>query len=354
MAANLQIVAADSSANSGTEKFSGWLHPHEKYRVSVGEYTAFHRDGFLVVRNLLSQTEVQHLLDHTEDLMDGKVVVPGVEPPGPGLSRAERAQYYLRIHMLHRVMAIHEQYLLHPRVLDVLEALIGPDVLALQTMLFLKGPGKPGQGYHQDSYYIPTAPDTLIGAWIALDPADTLNGCLWMTMGSQHEPVYPPYPEQGLPPTSLRGPFGNQNLSDITPVAGVSDPDEEKNDLTRVARKYHGREVPVILEPGDVAFFGGHVLHRSLSNVTTDRFRRSFVGHYCNARSYTEWGGGNQAHILARGDTHLPFAKPKFGTPCAALLPPEERRQLSPVGSSMMGGPDGMMGMEPHGDEHSH
>lgn len=42
---------------------------------------------------------------------------------------------------------------MHPRVLDVLEAIIGPDVLALQSMFFLKWPGPRGQGYHQDAYY---------------------------------------------------------------------------------------------------------------------------------------------------------------------------------------------------------
>ena len=67
---------------------------------------------------------------------------------------------YLRIHMLHRQLEIEERYLLHPRVLDVLEALIGPDVMAMQTMYFVKAPGGAGQGYHQDSYYIPTYPDT--------------------------------------------------------------------------------------------------------------------------------------------------------------------------------------------------
>ena len=73
-----------------------------------------------------------------------------------------------------------------------LEALIGPDILALQTMLFLKGPGKPGQGFHQDSYYIPTYPDSLCGAWLAIDDVDEENGCMYFTPGSQHEPIYPP------------------------------------------------------------------------------------------------------------------------------------------------------------------
>jgi phytanoyl-CoA hydroxylase len=40
--------------------------------------------------------------------------------------------------------------------------------------------------------------------------------------------------------------------------------------------------------------------------------------------------------ILARGDTHLPFALPRFGTPCAALRSPAERRQQS-YASTVMG-----------------
>ena len=89
---------------------------------------------------------------------DGGVTMQALEAPPAHLSPAEKAQYFLGIHMLHRKLELHERYLLHPRVLDVLEVIIGPDVLALQTMLFLKPPGKPGQGWHQDSLLHPDAP----------------------------------------------------------------------------------------------------------------------------------------------------------------------------------------------------
>src|SRR5207245_9327899 len=84
-----------------------------------------------------------------------------------------------------------------------------------------------------------------------------------------------------------------------------------------------------VMDPGDVAFFGGHVLHRSWQNRSENRFRRSFVGHYANARSFTRWGSWeglptNDQHILARGSTHLPFGLPRFGTPCAANQPRAE------------------------------
>ncbi len=183
----------------------------EPYRVSVEEYKLFRSQGFLVVPGLVTPEEIAEVRAHTEDLMQGRlpeqqgtvmgardlkadsgVTMQGLEAPPAHLSPNEKAEYFLRIHMLHQKLELHERYLLHPRVLDVLQALIGPDVLALQTMLFLKPPGKPGQGWHQDSYYIPTHPDSLCGAWIAIDDCDELNGTMWMATGSQHEPVYPP------------------------------------------------------------------------------------------------------------------------------------------------------------------
>jgi ectoine hydroxylase-related dioxygenase (phytanoyl-CoA dioxygenase family) len=224
-----------------------------------------------------------------------------------------RLDRLLRIHMLHRRLEIHERFMLHPRVLDVVAALVGPDVLALQTMLFVKRPGSGGQGYHQDSFHIVTRPDTLVGAWIALDRADEENGCLRVTAGSQHEPVYPDVDEHA-------GHGGDRLLADIPSIAGSDDPDERRNELAAVAARYAGREVAAVLDPGDVVFFGGHVLHRSHANSSATRSRRAFVTHYCNARSSVPWDDeplpdgelGNDRHVLARGNTHLPSAEPRF------------------------------------------
>ncbi|HEX5324776.1 MAG TPA: phytanoyl-CoA dioxygenase family protein [Capsulimonadaceae bacterium] len=348
--------------------------------VSVEEYIAFRKNGFLAVRGLVSDEEIQELRQHTDDLMQGRlpqqnrqmaerdpsgdhgVSVQDLEAPPAHLSPEEKAQFFLRIHMLHRKLELHERYLLHSGVLDILEVLIGPDILAMQSMLFLKPAGKPGQGWHQDSYYIPTLPDTLCGAWIAIDDADELNGAMWMAKGSNVEPIYPPCGGYG---------YGDRLIQDIPSVDGVSDTDDEKNDLSRIADKYD--QVLVSARAGDVVFFGGHILHRSKKNFSPDRCRRSFVGHYCNARSFTQWGGDtsdptygatsidqatgmtNGSHILARGDTHLPFARPRFGTPCAALLSPEERRRQSSEAAAMMGDMEsGLMGNKPNGSKRKH
>ena len=91
--------------------------------------------------------------------------------------------------MMHRVDPIIERFMLHPRICDVLEVLIGPDVACLQSMLFFNPPGHGGQGWHQDSAYITAYPDTLIGSWLALDKASMENGCLIVAPGSCVEPV---------------------------------------------------------------------------------------------------------------------------------------------------------------------
>lgn len=323
---------------------------YSKYRVSVEQYRTFHAQGFLVVKELVSAEDVAELNAHVDNLLAGRETIEGARiMAGLGnVSAPKSPEEYMRAHMLHRLSPIHERFLLHPRILDVLEALIGPDVLALQSMLFFKQPGQPGQGYHQDAYYIPTFPDTLCGAWLALTRADVENGCLWFTPGTQHEPIYPD--------SAGHGAALQTNLEDIGTIDNASATDERINGLVRIAVKYPGQEVPVEADPGDVVFFGGHILHRSHTN-RSDRPRRSFVGHYCNARSLVPWNHGehyegdsaNYLHILARGYTHLPFAQPKFGTPCAANQPRPEG-SASAISMAMMGGDDDMMTPTPHAE----
>ena len=317
------------------------------YQVSVAEYVEFHERGVVAVRQLVPADDVAVMNQHVDRVLSGQETLAGARVMNDQRKSPTPGHYdeWWRVHMLHRVSPIHERFLLHPRILDVLEALIGPDVLALQSMLFFKQPGQPGQGYHQDSYYIPTFPDTLCAAWVALSPVTLQNGCVWFTPGSQHEPIYPDPRGQG---SSL-----SSNLNDLGTIDNASNTDLSINGLLRIADKYPGQEVPIEAQPGDVLFFGGHILHRSHSN-RADFPRRSFIGHYCNARSWVPWNHGepyegpaaNYLHVLARGRTHLPFAQPAFGTPCAANHPATEAASAAPA--SMMGSMDGMMGMGEH------
>lgn len=283
----------------------------DRYRVGVDQYVHYQRQGYLKVERLLPAEDVHKLLGWAEKRRQPPAV--SAQSDKAPLEAVFKTQ--TRVHQLHRIDATAEWGLLHPHVLDVLEALIGPDVLALQSMLFFNPPGLGGQGWHQDAYYITTYPDTLIGAWMALDRTNEENGCLWVIPGSHCEPIYPPSHPYGL--IHADGAF-----DDLFEVENVSHLDDEVNTLTKVVRKYPD-PIPVPMEPGDVLFFHGHILHRSYPNRSAARFRRSYVCHYCNARSWVPWNHGepyegdsaNYLHILARGNTHLPYASPKFGTP---------------------------------------
>lgn len=314
----------------------------ERFTVSVGQYAEYHRNGYLILNGLLEQQDIARLQSWTDDIYYGRVTeldhLSRDHAWMKGTAQAERLSS-ARMHMPHQHNETAEWGLLHPRLLDVLEALIGPDVLALQSMLFFNPPGKGGQGWHQDSFYIQTQPDSLIGAWVALDRADEQNGCLWVAPGSHNEPIYPP--------AEARKGYVHADgrlIRGLEPAKAPSVMDDEINNLSTVAAKY-GASLPVVLEPGDVLFFHSHLLHRSYRNETADRFRRAYVLHYCNARSRVPWNGSNENHILARGRTHLPYATPALGTTLELPAEPEYGSETETMMVAMPGGDMGMMEM---------
>lgn len=317
-------------------------HREDKYLVSVKEYAQYHREGYVIVRGLVSKEDIASLYALAEETrLEGLRNAKAKSGAGDTSVLQEEFAAATRVHMLSRINETAERGLLNPRILDVVEALVGPDVYALQSMMFLNPPGKGGQGWHQDSCYIKTHPDTLIGAWVALEEADEENGCLWVAPGSNHEPVYPP------------AEFGNgggnvhalEAFADLHDVHNVSHIDDEVNTLSKVVANYPP-PIPVPLSPGDVLFFHSHLFHRSYPNRTQDRHRRSYVLHYCNARSWVPWDhdgyegdSGNYRQILARGRTHQPYAEPTFGT--KVYLHDGDEDPSDSV--SMMGMDDGMM-----------
>ncbi|MDF2724254.1 MAG: phytanoyl-CoA dioxygenase [Paenibacillus sp.] len=315
------------------------LTTRKRYPVSIEEYASYHRDGFLIVKGLFPVEDTKRLQQWTDEIYTGENLKLDHLAHQPKWMTEEQKQanrlVSARIHNPHREDATAEWGMLHPLLLDVMEALIGPDLLALQSMLFFNPPRKGGQGWHQDSYYIQTQPDSLIGAWIALDRADTDNGCLWVAPGSHNEPIYPPVHVSN----TYMHPREKQ-ISGLFPASAASEMDDSVNKLSEVAAKY-GKSLPVVLEAGDVLFFHSHLLHRSYRNETDDRFRRSYVCHYCNARSWVPWSNGNKNHVLARGRTHMPYSLPAFDTPVELTA---ETEQQDDKGSMMVAIPGDNMG----------
>ena len=73
----------------------------------------------------------------------------------------------------------------HPRVLDAVEDLIGPDILVYHSTLFLKEAKTPAYvRWHQDSTYFYLQPHLHVTAWVALSDASVQAGCMRALPGS--------------------------------------------------------------------------------------------------------------------------------------------------------------------------
>ena len=68
----------------------------------------------------------------------------------------------------------------HPRVLDAVEDVLGPDLLIWATELFAKHPGDEAVaiGWHQDRPYMGFEAGATTSAWIALADSVPANGCM--------------------------------------------------------------------------------------------------------------------------------------------------------------------------------
>ena len=67
----------------------------------------------------------------------------------------------------------------HPRVLDAVEDVIGPDILVFWSTFFIKDPGTPAfTAWHQDATYFGLEPYEHVTAWVALTDASSVAGCM--------------------------------------------------------------------------------------------------------------------------------------------------------------------------------
>jgi phytanoyl-CoA hydroxylase len=210
----------------------------------------FEQTGYTLVRGLFSTNEAERLRDHYMD----------VRQHGPrshdfaGLNSTERdpLKRYPRMAQMHRWDDASRDWMIDPRIDDVLTALLGRSPYAVQTMIYFKPAGSRGQALHQDNFYLKADPGTCVAAWMALDHVDVANGCLEVVPGSHRWPIL---------------------------CTEKADTTVSFTDVTVPLPPAEGA-VPIEMEPGDVLFFHGALVHGSNPNVTTDRFRRALIGHY--------------------------------------------------------------------------
>ncbi|MHA1164945.1 MAG: phytanoyl-CoA dioxygenase family protein [Alphaproteobacteria bacterium] len=73
----------------------------------------------------------------------------------------------------------------HPKVLDAVEDVLGPDLFCWGQSLFVKDAHDPGfVSMHQDGTYWGLSEPDVVTAWIALSPATELSGCMKVVPGT--------------------------------------------------------------------------------------------------------------------------------------------------------------------------
>jgi phytanoyl-CoA hydroxylase len=233
----------------------------------------FEENGCLVERGLFSAAEIDALCARFTELHAGGPVPGHFEPRTTGVDNpADPLHAYPRVMHPHRIDDLSLRVLLDARLREILEALLGEEVLAAQSMFYFKPPGARGQALHQDNFYLRVEPGTCVAAWIACDVIDRENGGLEVVPGTHRMDLF--CPQEADAELSFVREY-------VPPPPGLT-------------------AVPVDMEPGDVLFFNGSLVHGSQPNRTADRFRRSFIGHYVG-RS-TERIGAYYHTLTMRGE----------------------------------------------------
>lgn len=202
------------------------------YKISTAIREEFDRNGYVVVANLLDgELDLKPVFDDYTALLDelitcwhAKGTLPSTYRDLPFNRRAatvisqisNEQAYHLDISL--PKVAVYSQetpvhtseatfkLLTHPRLLDVVELLIGPEIYSnpiqharIKPPESVRTPDAPGNGYleatpwHQDQGVITADADEtdILSVWIAVTDATEENGCLCMIPGSHREGLAP-------------------------------------------------------------------------------------------------------------------------------------------------------------------
>jgi non-haem Fe2+, alpha-ketoglutarate-dependent halogenase len=170
------------------------------------------------------------------------------------------------------------------RILDVVEDLIGPDILIYTSTFFIKEPHSPTiAAWHQDSTYYGLAPKEEVTVWVALSDANEAAGC--------------------MDALSFKG--KPRQLSHVSRVV--------KHSVNRAAQVItepldEGEPVAMPLKAGEFSIHHGLCAHRSGPN--TAAHRRIGLGFNFIPASVRPVGSIKPAAMLVRGeDRHGHFER---------------------------------------------
>lgn len=205
---------------------------------------AFYREqGYLVVPDVLEPETLGILRRDLAGILEGARAVTShtdVYDLEPG-HRADDPRVR-RVKTPHKFFPAFERLTRHPRMLAVLQALLGPAVRLHGSKLNMKSPkyGSPVE-WHQDWAFYPHTNDDILAVGIMLDDATSDNGPLMVVPGSHRGPIFDHHAD---------GYF-----------CGAVDPGAVKDEIARA--------VPMTGRAGSMSFHHVRLLHGSAQNVSS-------------------------------------------------------------------------------------
>jgi chlorinating enzyme len=241
---------------------------HETVRHATPEQVAFYREnGYLKFGRIFTVSEMDALRDHVDAMI-------------AALPEGKRPEEMDRPHFTDPWLF---RYLVAPRVLDVIEDFIGPDIV-LWSSHFIAKPKGDGRAvpWHTDGAYWNKRLDPMdvITLWLAVDESTLDNGCMRVLPGSHR---------------AMR-----TAIEEYQPV-------DKKDNV------FHARIPPELIDEGGAAnlelavgechFHDAWTVHGSNPNASNKR-RCGYTMRYMPANAKLFQEGGNQGHkiYLARGE----------------------------------------------------
>jgi phytanoyl-CoA hydroxylase len=248
-------------------------------KLSAEHLEAYHRDGYVVVEDLLNSEEVASLRGRLREYTHG-----GRSPDGLAIQvepRIQRGELKVdhpgdgirKIDFLVQNDDVFRKLGTHPNIISIIEQIVGPDIKIFRNSLLLKPPEVgSAKGMHQDSPYWPIEPMDLCSCWFALDDATVENGCMGVIPGSHK--------------------WG------AVPHVHVTD------DYV-VDESYYNMD-DMILAPvraGGGLFFHSLLLHYTAPN-RSDKWRRAIALSYMSSQSHYTGKGESPEYFHIQGETY--------------------------------------------------
>jgi len=213
--------------------------------LTQDQVDAFHRDGFLVVRQLITPAQVEELRADYDSAVRGEIPVPEFE------GTKQRGKVVQLSNPSRHIVGWQEHtYFQNARA--VARQLLGDDLDYWYDQIIFKPPHAASPtDWHKDAGYWGERGARAVTCWLALSPAFLENGCMQFIPGS--------------------------HLGAVQPHFDVSDRSEINNALATTADASQAVACP--LAPGDASFHHCRTLHYTGGNQS-DTPRHGLITHF--------------------------------------------------------------------------